>query len=106
MLVEEFIGEIPASVKEPAIDFLTNGRIALERFFTIQAYKIQKRSIGDVKNAQLYAGILLHIRSLLSVLQKGKIEKEDFIVEEKKEEPANFISDFVKGIKNYGKEEK
>lgn len=72
-LVEDFYGDIPESVREPSIDFLVKARPALERFWSIQAYNIQRRSISDSKHAELYQGFLLCIRTLLVVVSKGKV---------------------------------
>lgn len=75
-MIMDFYGDIPKSVSEPSIEFLANARTTLERFFSIQAYHIQKRSIGDRKNDQFYAGALMHIKSLLVAIQNGRLKEE------------------------------
>lgn len=98
LLVTDFYGEIPDHVKEPSIEFLQNARPTLERFFSIQAYNIQRRSISDSKNAQIYQGFLLSIRTLLAVISKGKndIKNEEKVALPDKENFQSKIEDFVK----------
>lgn len=97
-LIEDFYGIIPEEVREPSIDFLQKARPSLERFWSIQAYNIQRRSISDPKNAQLYQGFLLNIRTLLAIVSKGNVGERENIKTEKtnKDDPFQNIKDFVK----------
>ena len=97
IMIESFYGQIPNNLKVPTMDFLLGSRNMLEKFFTIQAYNIQKRSIGDIKNTQYYAGILMHIKSILALIQRGRIIKEDVDIDKKEEDPINKVKDFIKG---------
>jgi hypothetical protein len=97
-MVADFYADIPDNIREPAIDFLSNARPTLERFWSIQAYNIQRRSISDAKNAQIYQGFLLCIRTLLSVVSKGKTgAREEMAIEgEKKKDPLKSVEEFIK----------
>src|SRR5258708_1960865 len=68
----DMYGMITERLKQSSIDFLANGKDKLEKFFSIQAYEMQRRSIMDNKNAQVYQGMLLHIKSLLLLVRAGK----------------------------------
>jgi hypothetical protein len=78
-LVRDFYGEIPTSLKEPSMMFFSQNRRNLERFFSIQAYKVTRRSIGETKNAQFYDGMLAHIKSILVAVSSAPLPvvKED-----------------------------
>jgi hypothetical protein len=100
LMVENFFYEIPHNISAPATDFFSSHRETLEKFFTIQAYLIQKRSIGDVKNTQHYAGVLFYIKFLLALVRKGTIKKEEVRVNEVKNDPIQDVEYFMN---NYGK---
>lgn len=68
----------------------------LERFLTIQAYYITRRSIGDVKKQDFYTGILFYIKSLISLTQRGKIIKPQVVIEDKEKNPIEGVESFVK----------
>jgi hypothetical protein len=102
-LIEEYYGFIPETINEPAIDFMSSARVTLERFFSIQAYNIQKRAIQDSANSDKYNGMLIHIRSLLAAIQKGRIHKEEIVIAEKVVDPVDIVSDFTNNLKEYGK---
>lgn len=99
MLVEEFYGSIPASLREPSIEFLAQNKNTLERFFTIQAYIVQRRAVGDIKNAEVYKGVLIHIKSLLLVVSRAKVVVKDSTIETDKEKPEDGIMDFLSKAK-------
>lgn len=100
-LISDFYGSIPDSTKLPSIDFLVNGKEKLERFFSIQAYTMQRRSIMDDKNVEVYKGILIHIRSLLALISSSEKPKPGSIdtsieVEKKIDEDVDGVQDFLK----------
>lgn len=97
LLIEDFYGTIPKELKEPTLTFMADHKDKLEKFFTIQAYHMQRRSIMDGKNADVYKGILVHIRSVLVLVQSGK-RSEYAPVEEPKKAPSPLdgVKDFVK----------
>ncbi len=103
MFIESYYGFIPSSVREPSLDFMASARTVLESFFSIQAYNIQKRAIQDSNNTDKYNGMLIHIRSLLAAIQRGKLHKEEFTVPEKVEDPLSTVNEFTENLKNYGK---
>ncbi len=99
-LIADFYGSIPDSTKLPSIDFLMNGKEKLERFFSIQAYTMQRRSIMDDKNVDVYKGILIHIRSLLALIsasEKPKPGSVDTSIEEDKKpnEELEGVNEFL-----------
>ncbi len=100
LMVENFYGEIPSSVREPSIEFLSNARGPLEKFFTIQAYQIQRRSIQDTKNSMFYSGMLAHIRSLLSIIQKSRPIIFETEMPEVEKDPIDKVNNFVKAYKD------
>lgn len=101
-IVQDFYQDIPKHIKEPSISFLSNARINLEPFWSIQAYNIQRRSISDVKNAQIYQGFLLCIRTLLVITSKGKVgtREEVKVDQQPKDNPIERIEEFVKLAKD------
>lgn len=96
IMLEDFFGMVPPALREPSMDFLALHREKLERFFTIQAYKMQRRSIMDEKNAQEYRGILIHIKSVLMLIQSGKKETVTPTEEVVRPDPMKNVSDFIK----------
>lgn len=100
MLIEEYFGYVPDDVKEPAINFLAQNRVVLEKFFSIQAYQMMKRARNDEKNTERYMGVLIHIRSLLSAIQKGRIVKEEVTVADPEENPLEKVKAFLEGFKS------
>ena len=97
LMVKNFYSEIPTNIREPSVDFLINGRGPLERFFTLQAYYVQRRAMGDMKNLQHYTGILFYIKSLLAIIQKSKPIVDEVMVKEKEKDPLEGVQDFIKG---------
>lgn len=100
-LIEEFYGMIPDDLKAPSIDFLCNGKDKLERFFSIQAYNFQRRSIMDSSlKAEEYKGVLIHIKSLLAVLAAGKPKPTQMPKPKKVIDPLKGIQSFIRGGKD------
>ncbi len=81
LMVVDFFGDVPNDLKEPSIEFLAQGKQTLEKFFSITAYWIQRRSIHDKKNAQFYDGSLVIIKAMLhairNVPQKKVVHSND-----------------------------
>lgn len=96
LMVEDFYKDIPKDLMEPSIDFLAKGREKLEKFFLIQSYLIQRRSVSDIKNVQLYQGMLIVIKSLLVAISKGKKEEYATIETKKEVNPLDGVSEFLK----------
>lgn len=99
IIVEEFYGFIPDNLREPMMDFMAGSRNMLERFFSIQAYNIQKRSIGDIKNAQYYAGVLMHIKSILLMIQRKVPVREDVDTPKEGTNPLDKVKGFMETYK-------
>lgn len=96
IMTKSFYEEIPKNLNEPTLDFLSSNKDVLERFLTIQAYYITRRSIGDVKKQDFYTGILFYIKSLISLTQRGKIIKPQVVIEDKEKNPIEGVESFVK----------
>lgn len=74
LLVEDMFLKIPKDIQEPALDFLAGGKEKLELFFNLYAYKIQRRGIADLKKADVYLGMLIMTKALLSAISDAKKE--------------------------------
>jgi hypothetical protein len=99
LIVADFYGDIPETIQEPSIEFLSKARPTLERFWSVQAYNIQRRSISDPKNAQIYQGFLLNIRTLLAVVSKGKYGIANAVITSEKPaevDPMKSVEEFIK----------
>lgn len=107
--IEEFIREtyadIPKDILEPSIEFMAKGRNKLEAFFRIHGYNTQRRALHDSKNAQLYQGMLIETKALLSLVMTGSHEPNEVVRKEKKKEESPdvmvSISEFKKNAKEY-----
>lgn len=96
LLIEDFYGSIPDDIKEPSIDFLVNGRERLEKFWSLQAYNMQRRSVMDSDHADVYKGILIIIRAQLVLLSKSSRKKYEPVEGKKEADPLSIVDDFVK----------
>lgn len=105
-IIKDFYSDIPESIKEPSIEFLSKASNVLERFFSIQAYNIQMRSIGDTKNSQFYLGMLAHIKSLLFVIRKGAKIKGDWAPTQTTVDDSGNVDRFFNDLKKYSKNDK
>ena len=103
-LVEEVMGDIPDTVKEPALDFLADRRVLFEKFLSIQAYHIQKARIQSKKSPEFYDGALLIIRAFLSAVNKKVAQRTTIIpaVDEtaKVADEKKSVDEFLKGFKD------
>ena len=100
LVVEDFYGQIPASLTLPMMDFLANSRDVLERFFSLQAYHITRRSIADIKNQSFYDGQLMYIKGLLLAVGKSGQKRSDPIPEGKILDPMEGVNDFLNKVKS------
>lgn len=101
LLIEDFYGYIPTSLKQPTLEFLANGKEKLERTWSIQAYQLQRRSIMDNKNADVYKGMLVILRAQMIALDSyGKVKHEPASKGETatpvESNPVSDVEDFVK----------
>lgn len=104
MMISELIMKTPAILEEPAIDFLSNGKERLERWFLFQSYFLQRRSASDIKNAPTYQGALLYIAVFLKVISKEKSKREIMEPIGKAEKTAfEKTTDAITELKNFGK---
>ena len=89
LFVQEFIGQVPDSVKEPSMLFLTNARDVLEKWALYIAYAIQSNIISDPDKIQKRDGMLLMLRLILGHIKakpKTKEELPPLPMPEKKDE--------------------
>jgi hypothetical protein len=100
-LVADFYGFIPESVREPSVEFLATGKDKLEKFFMIQAYNFQRRAIMDTANSQSYNGMLIHIRSILALINNAKVKVYEPTEVKKKKDPIKEVEAFVKKGKEF-----
>ena len=63
--VDEFMGDIPKDVKEPAMTFLSQGKERLEKWSLFQARVLQTRLVRDPALINTYSGMLLMLKLLL-----------------------------------------
>ena len=94
-MLMDMYGFIPNDLKQPSIEFLINGKDKLERFFSVQAYEMQRRSIMDEKNAQKYQGMLIHIKSILLLLRAGTKQVVIIPDVESKPDPVKMAESFA-----------
>lgn len=65
IFVEEFLGDIPKDVEEPAMKFLSQGKDRMEKWALFQAHVLQTRLETDPDKIQLYKGMMLMLKLLL-----------------------------------------
>lgn len=99
LFVEDMYGYVPEKFKKPSVDFLVNCREKLIPFFSLQAYEMNRRAINDPKNAQVYHGILVHIRSLISLIEKGEKPEASKITPEPKDDSLAQAESFLSEAK-------
>lgn len=81
IICEEFLSDVPKEVSEPAITLLAEQKETIEKWLSYQAYLIQRRSIGDIKQSNFFLGMLTNIKILLKIFDKKSKErsyKKDF----------------------------
>ena len=99
IIVQEFYGSVPNNLRTPAMDFLNNGRVVLEKFFSIQAYHIARKALGDIKNQSFYDGQLMFIKALVLAVSKSADKKVDPIDDKPIEDPMKGVSEFMDKVK-------
>lgn len=101
-LVQEFIGQVPDAVSEPALDFLADKRVLFEKFLSIQAYHIQRARIQNNKSQEFYDGALMIIKAFLVAVNKKVIDRTTVIptvdptIEVK--DSMDKVTEFLKGF--------
>lgn len=103
-MIADFFGDIPNDVSEPSLEFLTNAKGTLEKFFSIQAYNLTKKYNSDAKHSDFYAGSLMIVKAFLVAIQKAPVRKEVAAVKEKPFDFTNSIEEFKKMGKEFLKE--
>lgn len=103
LLVEEFIGQIPQSLNEPAIEFLAQGRQKLEPWILYTSYYTQRRAVAEIHNAQTYHGVLLILKVLATIVSAKPIAVQSPIQagEAEKKDPLNSVEEFITGMREF-----
>lgn len=70
--VEEFLGDVPKDLKEPAMTFLSEGKERLERWALFQAHVLQTRIVRDPELIREYQGMMLMLKLLLVHVEAPK----------------------------------
>jgi hypothetical protein len=101
-LVEQFIGEVPDTVREPVLDFLADKRVLFEKFLSIQAYHIQKARIQSKKSPEFYDGALVIIKAFLTAVNQKVVQRTTVapVIDEtaKVAEAKEGVDAFLKGF--------
>ncbi len=114
LFVEEFIGEMPKEVSEPAMNFLMGSREKMEKWIFYQAYWVQRRGVSEGINRrkdEIYMGMMVYLKMLLVIcsLAKPKSKKEEQELSESVKEITKVvnideeITNFKHGVQNYRK---
>ena len=98
----ELICDIPDGIKEPALEWLADRKVLLEKFFLIQAYRIQKSWMYSDRNQDFRDGALMIIKAILSAVNQKVIQRTTVVpaVDETKkvEDEKQGVVDFLKGF--------
>lgn len=78
-IVEQFIGQVPDAVSEPAMDWLADKKVLFEKFLSIQAYHIQRARIQNNKSQEFYDGALVIIKAFLVAVNKKVVQRTTVI---------------------------
>lgn len=100
LFIQSLIGEIPTSVHEPTVDFLTTAGQKLEKWLLYQSWIIQRKSASEPKYTMLYQGMLVEIKLLLMLATKKAPPIMEKTKETKKEvNPFEGVEAFREGFK-------
>jgi hypothetical protein len=103
-MAEEFLGNVPKKVADPAITLLAEQREVIEKWLVYEAYLIQRRSINDIRRSDFYLGMLTNIKILLKIFEsKGKegTYKKDFGKVKTMEEYKKELDSHLAGVKKF-----
>lgn len=108
LFIEEFLGEIPKEINEPAVSFLGQGKERLEKWLLFHAHLLQRRVETDPKKIERYHGMLLYLKLILVVTLRSADNKppqiKGTVDVEEGEEPKDFLEGVysaVEGLKKY-----
>ena len=103
-LVLELLQDIPEGIKEPALEWLADRKILLEKFLLLQAYRIQKSWTYSDKSQDFRDGALLVIKAFLTAVNQKVIQRTTIVpvVDEtaKVADEKKGVDDFLKGFKD------
>jgi 5'-deoxynucleotidase YfbR-like HD superfamily hydrolase len=97
-IISQFFADIPENLREPSLEFLAGGKNTLERFFSIQAYRLTRRAVQEKDKAEFYDGALMIIKAFLFAISSVKIQPKPVAVQENKEvkKPEDGVREFEK----------
>lgn len=99
-LTEEFLEDIPKSVREPSMKFLSQGRDKLEKWALYQAHFLQTRMVMDVDKIKTYEGMMLMLKLLLvHVKQAPSVVAVVGEPEEKVNDPIQEVEEAIAAFK-------
>lgn len=100
LILVEFFGDIPESLKEPSLEALAKHKNTLEKFFAVQAYSLQRKSITDTKNAMFYDGALMLTKALLHSMRTAPavMHPPRVVAPEKTAPPIDVVKAFAEKL--------
>jgi hypothetical protein len=98
----ELICDIPDNIKEPALEWLADRKVLLEKFFLIQAYRIQKSWMYSDRSQDFRDGALMIIKAILAAVSQKVIQRTTVApaidTEKQTKEELAGVTDFLKGF--------
>jgi hypothetical protein len=104
-LVEDFVGQIPKSVRDNALAVFEERKDSLTKYFLWQSFIIQRKAVNDLRKADFYLGMLTNIKMYLTILDAEKVpvvkEKESKKITPRPDisNELNAVEKFKKGLK-------
>lgn len=81
-LIEDFVGEIPREVQEPALTFLANGKIILQKWVLFHAHLLQRRIVVEPKAIERNQGMLLYLKLFQTLVTRSQTRESIILGEE------------------------
>lgn len=107
---EEFLYDMPADVREPAMTFLAQGREKLERWALFMSKFLQHRMVTDPDKIKEYQGMMLMLRLFLThvntpiLRSQGQNMAQNKDDEEKSKDPLSEVKEALRLFKDGPKE--
>lgn len=102
VMVEDFVGDIPQKVAEPANEFLSTAGRKWEAWLLWVSWILQRKSVSEPARSEFYFGMQSMVKMLLILAVKKASPKLTVSakVETKEEEnPFSGVEEFIKGFK-------
>lgn len=75
LFMEEFLGHIPVSVKEPTITIFRDHAEQLERWLLYQSYYVNRKAIRDKDNIKFYDGMMIFLKIMYVMSSVNRSDK-------------------------------